>query len=356
LAHEELSSSRFMKAIFRLTDTLTVSSSNSLASVKQSVKRLLAGTPLCLFAEGVISRMGITLPFMRGSILLAKSAKVPIIPTYLDGVWGSVFSNKGGCFFRKMPQSFPYRVSVWVGHPIQPEHATPESVRQAVLQLERESFHERLGNIEKMSRNMRKQILHSSSGILFKDRNGCVISRSEFLGKINSTSKLSEPYGEWIRKVQDVMNQRDASEILPWINWMRLKQTNLIDHPRLRICMGDQTWMDQWFPWFPLLSGFGFEQNEDGSWESITKDKGTECHMVDGLATPQNGLVALQLPDEISADTIQQGNRKGSWGRMLPGFAYSNKDGEFALNGMKEPEILPQASLDKDGFLMRKGN
>ena len=120
--------------------------------------------------------------------------------------------------------------------------------------------------------------------------------------------------------------------------------------------MGDQTWMDQWFPWFPLLSGVGFAQNEDGSWESITKDKGTECHKVDGLATSQNGLVALQLPDEISGNNIQQGNRKGSWGRMLPGFAYSNKDGEFALNGMKEPEILPQVSLDKDGFLIRKGN
>ena len=122
--------------------------------------------------------------------------------------------------------------------------------------------------------------------------------------------------------------------------------------------MGDQTWMDQWFPWFPLLSGFGFEQNEDGSWESITKDKdkGTECHRVDGLATPQNGLVALQLPNVISGNNIQQGTKKGAWGRMLPGFAYSNKDGEFVLNGIKESEILPQVSLDKDGFLIRKGN
>jgi len=356
LAHEELSSSRLMNAVFRLTDTLTVSTTNSLASVKQSVKRLVAGTPLCLFAEGGISRIGITLSFMRGSILLAKSAKVPIIPTFLDGVWGSIFSNQGGCFFKKLPQSFPYRVSVWVGHPIQPEKATPESIRQAVLQLGRESFNEKLGNTEEMSRNLRNKIFHSSPGILFKDRNGCVISRSQFLGKINSSRELSEPYGEWIRKVQDVLNQREESVILPWVNWMRLKQTNLIDHPKLRICRGDQTWLDQWFPWFPLLSGFGFEQNEDGSWQTITKDKGTECHRVDGLVTPQNGLVALQLPNELSGDNIQQGNRNGAWGRMLPGFAYSSKDGEFVLNGMKEPEILPQVSLDKDGFLIRKGN
>ena len=293
---------------------------------------------------------------MRGSILLAKSAKVSIIPTYLDGVWGSVFSNKGGCFFKKVPESFPYSISVSVGHPIQFEQATPESVRQAVLQLGRESFNQRLGNAEEMSNALRKQIFHSSSGILFKDRNGCVILRSQFLRKINSFSQLSEPFSEWMQEVEDALNQRDESVILPWINWMRLKQTNLIDHPKLRICTGDQTWMEQWFPWFPLLSGFGFEQNEDGSWHTICNDESSAFHLVDGLATPQNGLVALQLPNVISGNNIQQGTKKGAWGRMLPGFSYSHKDGEFILKGMKEPEILPQVSLDKDGFLIRKGN
>jgi len=356
LAHNELSSSRLLKAVFRLTETLTVSSTSSLVSVKQSVKRLVAGTPLCLFAEGGISRIGITLPFMRGSILLAKSGKVPIIPTYLDGVWGSMFSNKGGCFFKKLPQSFPCRVSVWVGHPIRSDQATPESVRQAVLQLGRESFHQRLENTKEMSRNLRKQIFRSSSGILFKNRNGCVISRSQFLGEINSSRELSEPYREWMQLVQDVLSNRDESVILPWVNWMRLAQTNLIDHPKLRICEGDQTWMDQWFPWFPLLSGFGFEQNEDGSWHTISHDESSAFHMVDGLATPQNGLVALQLPDVISGSNFQQGTKQGTWGRMLPGFVYSNMDGEFVLNGIKEPEILPQVSLDKDGFLIKVGN
>ena len=72
-------------------------------------------------------------------------------------------------------------------------------------------------------------------------------------------------FGKWMQLVQDVINQPEEFVILPWVNWMRLKQTNLIDHPKLRICMGDQTWMEQWFPWFPLLSGFGFEQNE--GWE-----------------------------------------------------------------------------------------
>jgi len=243
-----------------------------------------------------------------------------------------------------------------VGSPIRSEGATSESVRQAVLQLGRESFHQSLGNAEEMCRNLRKQIFRSGSGILFKDRKGCEISRSQFLGKINSTSELSEPFSEWMQLVQDKLNKTDESVILPWVNWMRLTQTNLLDHPKLRICEGDQNWMEQWFPWFPLLSGCGFEQNEDGSWQTISNDESSAFHWVDGLATPQNGLVALQLPDVSSESNFQQGTKQGTWGRMLPGFVYSNRNGEFVLNGIKEPEILPQVSLDKDGFLLKKGN
>ena len=104
---------------FRLTKTLTVSSEKSLDSLRLSVKRLKEGVPLCVFAEGGISRLGVLLPFMRGSVVLAKKAGVPVIPVHLDGVWGSVFSMQGGKFFRKMPISFPYRVTVRVGSPIQ---------------------------------------------------------------------------------------------------------------------------------------------------------------------------------------------------------------------------------------------
>ncbi len=357
LAHEELSRSWLMKAVFRLTDTLTVSSTGSLASVKKSIKRLGEGTPLCLFAEGGISRIGITLPFMRGSILLAKSARVPIIPTFLDGVWGSVYSNQGGCFFRKVPQSFPYRVSVSVGIPIDAERATPEIVRQEILELGRNAFNQRLGDIKQISQNLRKQIFRSHDGILFRDLNGCEITRRQFLRNIDfQTFDFPEPFNRWVQIVKSVLSQKDEQVILPWVNWMRVSQTNLIDHPKLLIASGGETWMRQWFPWFALLSGCGFEQKEDGSWQTITNIQVEEPHEVEGLASSKNGLIALQFPNETSKNNFQQGSRKGTWGRMLPGFSYYIKDGECALNGIKEPEILPQISVDKDGFLIKKGN
>ena len=95
LAYTGLAKSRIMRLVFKLTETLTVSQERSLASIKKSVRKLNSGVPLCVFAEGGISRLGTLLPFMRGSILLAKQANVPIVPVHLDGVWGSIFSMKG---------------------------------------------------------------------------------------------------------------------------------------------------------------------------------------------------------------------------------------------------------------------
>ncbi len=357
LAHEELSKSRLMKAIFRLTDTLTVSSTNALASLRQSVTRITAGIPLCLFAEGEISRIGITLSFMRGSILLAKSARAPIIPTFLDGVWGSVYSNKRGCFFKKLPQSFPYCISVYVGPPIDPEWATPESIRQAVLELGRDAFDQRLGSTKEMSSNLRKRIFQSSEGILFKSKDGTEISRSRFLQNLGHAKiNLPNPFHDWAEGVKEMLNRKDESAIFPWVNWMRIKQTNLIDHPKLLICRGEKTWIDQWFPWFPLLSGFGIQQNDDGTWETMTDDPHLVPHKVEGFATLQNGLVALQFPDQIDENNCQQGSRPGTLGRMLPGYSYTQNGEEFVLHGLNQSEILPQISLDEDGFLLKTGN
>ena len=50
---------------FSINRYLDVSTDKSLNSIGESVKRLKGGLPLCVFAEGGISRVGVVLPFMR---------------------------------------------------------------------------------------------------------------------------------------------------------------------------------------------------------------------------------------------------------------------------------------------------
>ena len=114
--------------------------------------------------------------------------------------------------------------------------------------------------------------------------------------------------------------------------------------------------MGQWFPWFPLLSPFGFEQNKDGSWQAIAQEIDIKPHLVQGFATAQNGLVALQFPDERNGNHLQLGCKEGTLGRMLPGYSYTINGKDFVLHGIKQPEILPEVGVDEDGFLVKAGN
>jgi acyl-[acyl-carrier-protein]-phospholipid O-acyltransferase/long-chain-fatty-acid--[acyl-carrier-protein] ligase len=129
--------------IARLFRAVPVSSGDSTEALRHSVEAIIealrAGDAVCLFAEGAMSRTGHVQPFRRGLELIAQRAGVPIIPIYVDGMWGSLFSFYGGKFIFKRPQSFSRRVIVAFGRPLPPD--TPRwQVRQAVLAAGVEAF------------------------------------------------------------------------------------------------------------------------------------------------------------------------------------------------------------------------
>jgi acyl-[acyl-carrier-protein]-phospholipid O-acyltransferase/long-chain-fatty-acid--[acyl-carrier-protein] ligase len=59
---------------------------------------------------------------------------VPIVPVYLDRVWGSIFSFKGGRFLWKRPVRIPYPVTVAFGRPL-PSTTKAADARLAMLEL-----------------------------------------------------------------------------------------------------------------------------------------------------------------------------------------------------------------------------
>ena len=103
---------------------------------------LAAGHVVCIFAEGAISRTGNLLPFKRGFERIVEGLDVPIVPIYLDRVWGSIFSFKNGRFIWKKPERLPYPVTVAFGDPI-PSGATAVEVRQRIAELGTEAIRER---------------------------------------------------------------------------------------------------------------------------------------------------------------------------------------------------------------------
>ncbi|MBX3443697.1 MAG: MFS transporter [Planctomyces sp.] len=103
----------------------------ALGAAREAIER---GEVVCIFAEGQLTRTGQLQPFQRGLLKIVQGTNAPIIPTYLHGLWGSIFSFKGGRFFWKKPSVWRYPVSIHFGKPL----SAPDDVfqvRRAVEEL-----------------------------------------------------------------------------------------------------------------------------------------------------------------------------------------------------------------------------
>jgi acyl-[acyl-carrier-protein]-phospholipid O-acyltransferase/long-chain-fatty-acid--[acyl-carrier-protein] ligase len=126
---------RLLRPLFTLMKAIPFASGReSLASIEQARRELQDGHVVCIFAEGSISRTGNMLPFKRGFERIVEGLDVPVIPVYLDRVWGSIFSFKGGRFFWKWPVRVPYPVTVAFGAPL-PAVTTAAEARLAIQTL-----------------------------------------------------------------------------------------------------------------------------------------------------------------------------------------------------------------------------
>jgi acyl-[acyl-carrier-protein]-phospholipid O-acyltransferase/long-chain-fatty-acid--[acyl-carrier-protein] ligase len=89
-----------------------------------------AGRLICIFPEGNLTRTGHVMAFERGVERIASGAGAPIIPIYLDGLWGHRLSRKPGASWWPLRRS----VTVYVGEPIT-HKITADELRQRVLEL-----------------------------------------------------------------------------------------------------------------------------------------------------------------------------------------------------------------------------
>ena len=101
---------------------------------KAAREALAGGELVCIFPEGGISRSGILQSFKPGMMKVLQGTGVPVIPVYLDGLWGSIFSFERGRFFWKWPKRWPYPIQIHFGPPL-PNPEDVSQVRRAVESL-----------------------------------------------------------------------------------------------------------------------------------------------------------------------------------------------------------------------------
>ncbi len=132
-----------LKPILRLMGIIRISENDPpkqiLRSLRQARQAMDDGFIVCIFAEGAITRTGMLRRFKGGFERIMKNSDYSVIPTYIGGTWGSVFSWYHGRLLWAMPRRFPYPVNVHFGKPIAAT-ATTDHIRQKVMELSCDYF------------------------------------------------------------------------------------------------------------------------------------------------------------------------------------------------------------------------
>ena len=175
------------------------------ASLERARRELEAGHVVCIFAEGQISRTANLLPFKRGLERIAEGLDVPIVPVYIDRVWGSIFSFERGRFFWKWPRHIPYAVTVAFGRPL-PSRATAAEVRLAVMELGCEVAGDRHGRHDTLAHAFIRTARRRWNSFCLADSTG----RSLTFGRALVSSLI---LGEWLRR--HASGQKNVGLLLP---------------------------------------------------------------------------------------------------------------------------------------------
>jgi len=189
---------------FKMMHTIPISGKDGpqrfRASMQEARQALKEGHVVCIFAEGAITRLGQTLGFRKGLEVIAKDLDIPIVPVYLDRVWGSIFSFDKGKFFWKKPRELPYPVTVAFGKPL-PAEAKAYEVRQAVMDLGGQAVVQRTADRKPLAQAFLRQAkgrwlapgMADSTGLKLSNGKivtGCVYLAHRFQGLLGESERV----------------------------------------------------------------------------------------------------------------------------------------------------------------------
>lgn len=188
----------------RLFGGIPITPTKAKEALLRTAAALREGGVVCLFPEGGLTRLGVTDEFKKGFEIIARQAKCPVVPVYMDGLWNSIFSFERDRYFKKWPHGLTCPLQVAYGPAIDPQEATAERIRLAVWETSVAAFSKR----RELKQPLEAALVRS---LKRRPRNACLIehgksgrrvwTRSEVLGLSLAMARrwMQRPPGPGIR-------------------------------------------------------------------------------------------------------------------------------------------------------------
>ena len=161
-------------------------SRQAMVRVKEALNQ---GDLVCLFPEGAISRTGHLGEFRRGYEKICKdiAPDIPIIPFYLHGLWGTLWSRATAQLKQKNRQIGARKLIVALGKPIA-NSTKHDALKQIVTELSVYSWQKQSHQSESLGRQWVYAAKQQALGHLMSDSNGTAFSSK---GALAASSTLA---------------------------------------------------------------------------------------------------------------------------------------------------------------------
>ena len=129
----------------RYANTIPISRSKAKEAIQSAAQALKEGAVVCIFPEGQLTRTGGLSELKRGFELIARQSGSPVLPVYMDGLWGSIFTFDQERVLWKLPRRQRYGVKVLFGSCLQGKRdASRRRLAESYFELGRKAFDQRI--------------------------------------------------------------------------------------------------------------------------------------------------------------------------------------------------------------------
>lgn len=301
----------WMNGFLRYVGTVPISATRAKDAVRTVATALKEGGVVCLFPEGEITRHGMMNELRKGFELMARQGHAKVMPVWLDGLYGSIFSFQGGGFFKKRPRQFRYPVTVRFGEPVEAKAGDATSIRRTLLAM---------GETAMMERTVWKHA--GEDRVAFT--NGLRLRETEW-HRAGDVLLCLEPAGSVLHRTV-----RELARLLPGT---KIIETMVEAAGAPVVVFGSLASVSQAGQGERLFFCFDADAAQIAA---LTAPK-----VLRGYFDGASGLlISSEVPNPPAAEgeECQHGTRAGTLGRLLPGLAL---------------ESLPAGlSMDDDGFVV----